>query len=125
MGSDLFKRPLVGGSPLRIAEDAPTTAGIVGLSWFDDGTILYEQFGAADGLSTRRVARISEEGGEPLEVVFGVGEEVAIIWVHGLPGARGALVIACPGVLCPSGATQLHIVDLEDLSSEVSRSSRV
>ncbi len=67
----------------------------------------------------RRLVRISEDGGEPLEVVFGLEEEVAIVWVHGLPGARGALVVACPGTVCPAEATQLHIVDLQDLSSEM------
>ena len=120
IGPELFKRPLVGGSPIRIAEDAPTTGGLVGLSWLDDGTILYEQFGQEPGRSTRRVARISEDGGEPLDVVFGASEEqVAVTWVHGLPGARGALVVACPGTRCVLDATQLHMVDLEDLSSEV------
>ncbi len=120
IGTELFKRPLVGGSPIRIAEDAPSTAGLVGLSWLDDGTILYEQFGTGEGVSTRRIARISEDGGAPLNVVFGASEqEVSITWVHGLPGARGALVVACPGVGCTLDTNQLHIVDLEDLSSEV------
>ena len=117
-GGDLFKRPLVGGSPVRIAEDAPTTSGVVGLAWFDDGTILYEQFNPSES-RVRRLVRISEDGGEPLEVVFGLEEEVAIVWVHGLPGARGALVVACPGTTCPAEQTQLHIVDLQDLSSEI------
>ena len=119
VGPELFKRPLVGGSPVRLAEDAPTTTGVVGLAWLDDGTILYEQFGAEAGLSTRRIAQISEDGGESLEVVFGLEEEVGIVWVHGLPGARGAFVVACPGTSCPAEQTQLHIVDLEDLSSEI------
>ena len=119
VGPELFKRPLVGGSPVRLAEDAPTTTGVVGLAWLDDGTILYEQFGAEAGLSTRRIAQISEDGGESLEVAFGLEEEVAIVWVHGLPGARGAFVVACPGTSCPAEQTQLHIVDLEDLSSEI------
>ena len=119
VGPELFKRPLVGGSPVRLAEDAPPTTGVVGLAWLDDGTILYEQFGAEAALSTRRIAQISEDGGESLEVVFGLEEEVAIVWVHGLPGARGAFVVACPGTSCPVEQTQLHIVDLQDLSSEI------
>ena len=118
VGGDLFKRPLVGGSPVRLSQDAPTTTGVVGLAWLDDGTILHEQFNPTES-RVRRIARISEDGGEPLEVVFGLEEEVGIVWVHGLPGARGAFVVACPGQLCPAESTQLHIVDLEDLSSEI------
>ena len=118
VGGDLFKRPLVGGSPVRLSQDAPTTTGVVGLAWLDDGTILYEQFNPTES-RVRRIVRISEDGGEPLEVVFGLEEEVAIVWVHGLPGARGALVVACPGTTCPAEQTQLHIVDLQDLSSEI------
>ena len=44
---------------------------------------------------------------------------MAPVWVHGLPGARGALVVACPRITCPANRTQVHIVDLEDLSSEL------
>ena len=119
VASDLFKRPLVGGSPIRIAEDLPNTGGVVGLSWMDDGTILYEQSNPGGEERIRRVARISEDGGEPMDIVFGLEEEWGIVWVHGLPGARGALVVACPGTTCPIDAGQLHIVDLEDLSSEL------
>ena len=119
IGTELYKRPIVGGSPVRIAEDLPPTAGVVGLDWLDDGTLLYEQYGEGEGLSTRRVVRISEDGGEPLDVVFGRGDEVSVVWVRGFPGARGALVVACPGTTCTGQATQLHIVDLEDLTSEI------
>ncbi len=101
-GGDVFKRPLIGGSALRLAEDADLGFRS-GLAWLDDGTILYED----DGL-----VRIPEDGGEPLGVVDLPGGPT---WVHGLPGASGALVVATPD------ATQvrLHVVDLEDLSTEV------
>ena len=102
--TDLFKRPLVGGSPVRLAEDAD--AANIGLAWLDDGTILYEQESTA---SSNRIVRISEDGGEPLEVAF-QPEDLAI-WATGLPGARGAFVV---------GSTRnLHVVDLRDQSSEL------
>ena len=43
IGSDLFKRPLVGSSPLRLAEDTQSTSeATAALDWLDDGTILWE-----------------------------------------------------------------------------------
>ena len=98
VGSSLFKRPLVGGSPVRLAEDVEPGLRVA-LAWLDDGTILYESFGP------KRVVQIPEDGGEPL-VVLGRGA----LWAHGLPGARGALVATNGG---------LYLVDLRDLSSEV------
>ena len=89
VGSDLFKRPLVGGSPLRLAEDTQSNPGAVAaLDWLDDGTILYEQLVAEDLPRARRITRISEDGGDP-EVIFWPEEgPVAPVWVHGLPSAR-------------------------------------
>ncbi len=101
IGTDLYKRPLVGGSALRLAEDTEGGSNRVGLAWLDDGTILYETTGG-------RVVRIPEDGGEPL-VVFGPGP--GLYWVHGLPKARGAFVV-------PTN-NELHVVDLRALSSEV------
>ena len=116
VGAELFKRPVVGGSAVGLAEDLPATPGILALGWLDDGTILYEQ----GGQESRRLVRISENGGEPLEAILGDEEELRISWVEGLPGARGALVTACPVVTtCLGGQTQLLIVNLEDLSSEM------
>ena len=60
VGTDLFKRPLVGGAPVRLAVDADDAANPT-LAWLDDGTILYEQ-----GLITgqrRRIVQIPEDGG--------------------------------------------------------------
>jgi serine/threonine-protein kinase len=99
IGSELLKRPLVGGSALRLAEDA-AGSGRVGIAWLDDGTILYD-VGAA-------IVQIPEDGGQPLGSV----EIPQVTWVHGLPGASGALVVN------GTDAT-LYAVDLGDLSSEV------
>ena len=41
VGTELFKRPIVGGSRVRLAENVD--GGTVGMAWLDDGTILYEQ----------------------------------------------------------------------------------
>ena len=119
VGSDLFKRPIVGGSPLRLAEDTQSLGtSVAAIDWLDDGTILYEQFVSEDD-RPRRITRISEDGGDP-EVIFWPEEgPVAPVWVHGLPGARGAIVVACPGTTCAPEQAQVYIVDLEDLSSEL------
>ena len=114
--TELFKRPIVGGSPVRLAEDAE--GATFGLDWLDDGTILYEQI-IDDPERPRRIVQIPEEGGEPL-VVFWPEEQVAPVWVHGLPGGRGAFVIAClTGALCSADRASLYVVDLRDLSSEL------
>ena len=116
--ADVLKRPLVGGAPVTLAEDA-NPSGVSALAWLDDGTILYE----AENLSLDRlrwIARISEDG-EPLGIVFGPEEEqVAPAWARGLPDARGALVIGCPGTGgCFADDANLYVVDLDDLSWEI------
>ena len=107
VGTDLFKRPLVGGSPVRLAADAQGLPGNaspgaaparVGLAWLDDGTIVYD-----DAAS---LSQIPDQGGEALEVFQGPST-----WVHGLPDARGVLVNT-PGL-------ELHVVDLRDESSRL------
>ena len=108
VGTALRKRPVVGGSTVTLAEDVdPATAA---LAWLDDGTILYERqtSGAGAGGGFSPMVRISEDGGEPLEVAF-QPEEANPIWAAGLPGARGAFVIVVGG--------NLHVVDLSDGSS--------
>ena len=102
VGSEVFKRPLVGGSTVRLAEDVESPPSRVGLAWLDDGTILYEP---ANPIT---LVQIPEDGGEPL-VVF--EENLRVFWVHGLPDARGALVVTTDNAL--------HVVDLRDPSSEV------
>ena len=118
VGAALFKRPIVGGSPVRLAEDTDTNRS-VGLAWLDDGTILYEQAPSTvePGLAPRRLVQIPEDGGEPLVGFWPESDAGTPTWVHGLPNARGALVVTCAGQSCPNGA--LHVVDLRDLSSEL------
>ena len=60
VGADVLKRPLVGGAPVTLAEDA-NPSGVSALAWLDDGSILYE----AEDMSlevVRWIARISEDG---------------------------------------------------------------
>ena len=118
VGADVLKRPLVGGSPVTLAEDA-NPSGVSALAWLDDGSILYEAEDESLDV-VRWIARISEDG-EPLGIVFGPEEEqVAPAWARGLPGARGALVIGCPGTAaCLAVNANLYVVDLDDLSWEI------
>ena len=119
-GTELFKRPLIGGSPLRLAEDAQNAGNSVGaLDWLDDGTILYEQVLPDVGSRSRRISRITEDGGEAEAILWHEDFPIAPIWVHGLPEARGAIVVACRGPNCSAGPSQVHVVDLEDRSSEI------
>ena len=112
VGNELFKRPKVGGSRVRLAEDTQSGLGsVAAVDWLDDGTILYEQFVGGG----RKIVRISENRGEPV-VVFEPQEGVSPVWVRGLPNARGALVVGCPAATCPASQARLYIVDLEDLS---------
>jgi len=104
LGRELYKRPLDGGPAVRLADEVEAAPSRVGLAWLDDGTILYEQTGGGV-----RLVRIPEDGGAPT-VVFDP-DGTLIWWVHGLPGARGALVVTTDNAL--------HLVDLEGLSSEV------
>ena len=107
IGTELFKRPLVGGSTVRLAEDTEGGLNRVGLAWLDDGTILYERGNAGE----LEIVQIPEDGGEP-RVVYSQGEtSLAPLFVHGLPDARGALV----STLGPA----VHIVDLQNQTSEL------
>ena len=79
--TDLFKRPLVGGAPVRLAVDADDARNPT-LAWLDDGTILYEQ-----GLITgqqRRIVQIPEGGGEPLVVFTPEAGAGSPSWMEGL-----------------------------------------
>ena len=119
VGTDVLKRPLVGGAPVTLAEDA-NPSGVSALAWLDDGSILYEAEDESNRERLRWISRISEDG-EPLGIVFGPEEEqVALAWARGLPGARGALVIGCPGTAtCTADNANLYVVDLDDLSWEI------
>ena len=116
--TDVLKRPLVGGAPVTLAEDA-NPSGVSALAWLDDGSILYEAEDESNRERLRWISRISEDG-EPLGIVFGPEEQVAPAWARGLPGARGALVIGCPGTgPCFADNANLYVVDLDDLSWEI------
>ena len=117
VGADVLKRPLVGGAPVTLAEDA-NPSGASALAWLDDGSILYEAEDESLDV-VRWIARISEDG-EPLGIVFGPEEQVVPAWARGLPDARGALVIGCPGTgQCTADRANLYVVDLDDLSWEL------
>ncbi len=118
VGTELFKRPVVGGAPVRLAEDA--ASGTLGLAWLDDGTILYER-SQPDDSRLFAIVQIPEDGGEARVVFWPEEDPISPIWVIGLPGGRGALVSACSpaGVNCGASDASLFVVDLRDLSSEL------
>ena len=101
---------------MTLAEDVSVGNTVVGLAWLDDGTILYEQL-LPESDRPRRIVRISEDGGEPLDVIFPIQEAAHPMWVHGLPDAQAALVIACPGAtISRPNRANLYVVNLDDLS---------
>ena len=117
VGTDLFKRPLVGGAPVRLAVDADDALNPT-LAWLDDGTILYEQ-GLIAG-QPRRIVQIPEDGGDPLVVFAPEAGAGSPSWLQGLPGGRGALVATCgPQIPTCNDNLELYVVDLRDLSSEL------
>ena len=89
VGTEILKRPLVGGSSVTLAEDS-NPSGTTAFSWLDDGTLLYKWEDESQA-SPRGILRISEDGGEPLDVVYQPEGSYAPSWVQGLPGARGQL----------------------------------
>jgi len=84
----LRKVPVRGGGVVTLASDAhliyPSGA------WLDDGTIVY--LGRSNA-----VMRMSGEGGPATAVPGSVGDEVNVIGLAPLPGARGYLFTLCPG----------------------------
>jgi serine/threonine-protein kinase len=98
IGADLYKRPLIGGSAVKLAEDVLGGGGFA-IAWLDGGTILYVS-------DSERIQVIPQDGGEPLRAV-----RLSPRWMQGLPGASGALLV--------NSSDELLVVDLEDLSSEV------
>ena len=57
VGTEILKRPLVGGSSVTLAEDS-NPSGTTAFSWLDDGTILYEWEDESQA-SPRGILRIS------------------------------------------------------------------
>ena len=74
----------------------------------------------ADPERPRRIVQMPEDGGEPLVVFWPEEEQFGFQWVHGLPDGQGALVTACRGsASCGPGASDLYLLSLRDLSSEL------
>jgi Tol biopolymer transport system component len=97
-GTEILRRPLFGGTAIRLVEDAEGNDQRVGMAWLDDGTMLLERQNA-------ELSHLSENG-EPLGTVEGFG---GLYWMEALPGGRGALAVAA--------GPRLHAVDLEDYST--------
>ena len=119
VGTDLVKRPVVGGTTITLATDVEPAR--VALDWLEDGTILYEQAVPVEE-GFRRIVEISENGGEVIRHVFASTDEVvAPVWVQGLPGGRGALVVACTGsqTACTTDRADLFLVDADGERNEV------
>jgi Tol biopolymer transport system component len=100
----IYKRPLSGGAPVRVADGAEVGGLRVGLSWLDDGTILYERQSPLPYV----LAQVDEDGGDPLREIGGLG---GLAWVYGLPGSNGALVVRLNN--------ELHVADLRTGTSRL------
>jgi serine/threonine-protein kinase len=117
----LVKRHIAGGTPVQLAQDMDF-AGVGGLAWLEDNTILYEQFvpDAPEDRSRRRIARIPANGGQASVAFWPEEHPINAIWISGLPRARGALVVACAiAVACGGEAANLYVVDLENASGRL------
>jgi Tol biopolymer transport system component len=102
----------VGGAPIRIGTGTEPPPLRVALTWLDDGTILYEPLEP----NPIRLVRISENGGEPLADFKPFRTRLA--WVHGLPGAAGALVVTTDNGLF---LLDLRSSSVQPLMEEVTR----
>ncbi len=105
VGTEVFKRPLVGGAPVRLAQGVEPEPFRVAIAWLDDRTMIYEP--ALNNQPGVSLVQMSEDGGEP---IIAVELGVPTFWVHGLPGAHGLLVV--------SSNRALQVVDLRDGSFE-------
>ena len=116
-GQELKKRPIEGGAVLTLVRDADV--GMAGVSWADDGTILYERN------NDNALMQIPATGGEPRVIRSPAGGDTLIAWTHPLPGSEAVLVEICPSGNC--GTSQLLTVvetatgDLTVLADEVLR----
>ncbi len=107
VGRDLIKRPLFGGAPVTLAQDADSA--VTALSWLEDGSILYEQQG-------NTLVQIPEDGGGAPDTVFVFGPDYEggnlVTYAEGLPGAEAALAISCFGSDC-ANRIFLSVADLQ------------
>ena len=95
---------------LTLARDADV--GMAGVSWADDGTILYERD------VDNALMQIPSTGGEPRVIRAPEGGDTLIAWTHALPGSESALVEICPTGNCGS-AQLLTVVDIATGEFEV------
>lgn len=102
VGTDFIKRPLQGAGTVTLLEGMDDA--VVGPSWMADGTILCEQEG-------NTLVRIDQDSGAIPDTVFNFSPDL-LIRVHGLPGEKAALAVACVNGACVNG-TVLYAVDLQ------------
>jgi serine/threonine protein kinase/WD40 repeat protein len=88
VGTEVFKRPLGGGSAIRLAQDAEDEPLRVAIAWLDDGTILHETV-------SRAIARVGDSG----ELSSTVMSPPGLLWMEPLPNAQGALAAGSDQVL--------------------------
>ncbi len=116
-GTDIVKRPVLGGSTITLAKDADPAR--VAIAWLPDGKIWYEQtVTTAEGF--RRVVEISEDGGAILRHVFASTKEVILpVWIEALPEGQGALVVSCRGVMRACTVDDADLILLDSKFAEV------
>jgi eukaryotic-like serine/threonine-protein kinase len=116
-GTDIVKRPVVGGSTITIAKDADPAR--VAIDWLPDGKIWYEQtVTTSEGF--RRVVEISEDGGAVLRHIFASTKQILLpVWIDALPDGQGALVVSCRGELKACTVDDADLILLDSKFAEV------
>lgn len=116
-GTDIVKRPVVGGSTITLAKDADPAR--VAIAWLPDGKIWYEQtVTTAEGF--RRVVEISEDGGAVLRHIFASTKDVVLpVWIDALPDGQGALVVSCRGAMRACTVDDADLILLDAKFAEV------
>jgi serine/threonine-protein kinase len=96
--SILMKRPVEGGAPITVAEDAAPQLG--GVAWMEDGSILYARRSGV-------LARVREGGEESPEALADFSPQ-RITFLHSLPGDRGVLVSLCSWPGCETATVAVY-----------------
>jgi len=101
-GGQMIKVPIDGGAGTTVVE-AGVAGRVGGMTWLDDGTIVYVMTGGG-----RRLARVSDQGGA--STVIWESDSLSFDALQPLPNARGLLFQVCPA---PCAESAIWVLDFE------------